>query len=215
MSDTITQDIVKFRPIRDGEDVRFCSKLGHIVKRCCNTLREVGLASDMDNSHILSIIEQMCVDDRKVGSRDLEKTKQPAMLLSLMTWMTTEMKSRMRATAPIRTSNTYDSIHHVVTGNKVGTKGISNKCWICKSPTHWTDECHTFLVLDPENRLKITQENHACYICLKRAGRDHKLSTCSRRKQCTEKRTEYNAANSTIPSYTRRLKSMLEQTLHR
>ena len=151
-------------------------------------LREVGLPSDMDNSHMLSIIEQkMCVDDRKVWSRDLEKTKHPAMLLSLMTWMTAEMKSRMRATAPIRTSNTYHSVHHVATGNKDETNGIRNKCWICKTQTHWTDECQKFLALDPENRLKIAQENHACYSCLKRAGRDHKLSTCSRRKQCTEK----------------------------
>jgi len=82
----------------------------------------------MDNSQMLSIIEQMmCVDDRKVWSRDLEKTKQPAMLLSLMTWMTAEMKSRMRATAPIRTSTTYHSIHHVATGNKEEAKGISSK----------------------------------------------------------------------------------------
>ena len=178
---------MKFRPIRDGEDARFC-ELVHLVRRCYNTLREVGLQSDMDNSHMLSIIEQkMCVDDRKVWSRDLEKTTQPAMLSSLMTWMTAEMNSRMRATAPIRTSNTYHSIHHVATGNKDETKGIRNKCWICKTQTHWTDECQKFLALDPENCLKIAQENHACYSCLKRAGRDHKLSTCSRRKQCTEK----------------------------
>ena len=83
----------------------------------------------MDNSHMLSIIEQkMCVDDRKVWSRDLEKTKQLATLLNLMTWMTAEMKSRMRATALIRTSNTSHSIHHVATGDKDETKGIRNKC---------------------------------------------------------------------------------------
>ena len=42
VSDTITQDFVKFRPLRDGEDVRFCD-LVHLVKRCYNTLKEVGL----------------------------------------------------------------------------------------------------------------------------------------------------------------------------
>ena len=116
VSDTITQDIVKFRPIRDEEDTRFC-ELVYLVKRCYNTLKEVGLPSDMDNSHMLSIIEQKtCVDDRKVWSRDLEKTKQPATLLSLMTWMTAEMKSRMIATAL------------VATGNKDETKEKSNKC---------------------------------------------------------------------------------------
>ena len=160
VSDTITQDIVKFGPIRDGEDARFC-ELVHLVKRCYNTLKEVGLPSDMDNSHMLSIIEQkMCVDDRKVWSRDLEKTKQPATLLSLMTWMTAEMKSRMRVTAPIRTSNTHHSIHLVETGNKDETKGKSSKCWICKTQTHWTDECQDFwpwiLRIASRSRKKIT-----------------------------------------------------------
>ena len=76
VSDTITQDIVKFQPLRDGEDTRFCD-LVHLVKRCYNTLKEVGLPSDM-----LSIIEQkMCIDDRKVWSRDLEKSNKPAALL--------------------------------------------------------------------------------------------------------------------------------------
>ena len=130
VSDTITQDIVKLRPIRDGEDARF-GELVHLVKRCYNTLQKVGLPSDMDNSHMLSINEQtMCVDDRNVWSRHLKKTKQPATLLSLMTWMTAEMNSAMRATAPIRISNTQLSIHYVATGNKDETKGISTNAVI-------------------------------------------------------------------------------------
>ncbi|XP_068711858.1 uncharacterized protein [Montipora foliosa] len=188
VSDTITQDIVKFRPIRDGEDARFCD-LVHLVKRCYNTLKDVGLPSDMDNSHMLSLIEQkMCVDDRKVWSRDLEKTNQPATLLGLMTWMTAEMKSRMRATAPLRTGSSHHTIHHVnvTAGSRSETKSGSHRCWICKTQAHWTDECQKFLALNPEERIKIAQENHACFSCLKRAGRDHMLITCSRRKRYTE-----------------------------
>ena len=60
------------------------------------------------------------------------------------------------------------------------------RCWICKTQAHWTDECQRFLALNPEERVNIAQENHACFSCLKRAGRDHKLLTCSRRKRCTE-----------------------------
>ena len=86
VSDTIMQDIVKFKVLRDGEDARFC-ELVHLVKRCYNTLKEIGLPSDMDNSHMLSLIEQkMCSDDRKVWSRDLERNKQPATLQNLMTF---------------------------------------------------------------------------------------------------------------------------------
>jgi hypothetical protein len=74
------QDIVKFRAINSDEDARFC-ELVHLVKRSYNTLKEVGLPNDMDNSHILSIIEKkMCADDRKVWSRDLEKDKKTASL---------------------------------------------------------------------------------------------------------------------------------------
>ena len=69
VSDTVTQDIVKFKPLHDDEDARFC-ELVHLVKRCYNTLKDVGLPNDMDNSHMLE--KKMCPDDRKVWSRDLE-----------------------------------------------------------------------------------------------------------------------------------------------
>ena len=39
VSDTITQAIVKFRSIRDGEDARFCD-LVRLMRRCYNTLKE-------------------------------------------------------------------------------------------------------------------------------------------------------------------------------
>jgi hypothetical protein len=57
----------------------------------------------MDNSHMLSVIERkMCPSDRNIWSRYLEKEEKPATFSGLMEWMTVEMKSRMRATAPIR-----------------------------------------------------------------------------------------------------------------
>lgn len=57
VSDTITQDIVKFRALQPGEDARFCD-LVHLVKRSFNTLKEVGSQNDMDNSRMLPIIEK-------------------------------------------------------------------------------------------------------------------------------------------------------------
>ena len=78
VSDTVTQEIVKFRALSDGEDAWFCD-LVHLVKRSYNTLKEVGLPADMDNSHMLSIIEQkMCADDRKVWARKIEREKKSA-----------------------------------------------------------------------------------------------------------------------------------------
>lgn len=57
-------------------------------------------------------------------------------------------KVQNKSNSPDQKSNSYHSIHHIATGNKDGTKGISNKCWICKSLTHCTYECQKFLVLD-------------------------------------------------------------------
>ena len=186
VSDTIMQDVVKFKPLRDGEDARFCD-LVHLVKRCYNTLKEIGVPGDMDNSHMLSLIEKkMCADDRKVWSRDLEKNGEPATLHRLMTWMTTEMKSRMRATAPLRTSSTHHAVNYVTKGNEERNKVSTFKCWLCENSTHWPDQCMKFDALSQGERLNAAKENHACFSCLKRAGREHKMSNCSRRTQCTE-----------------------------
>ena len=73
VSDTITQDISQFKALQEEEDARFCD-LVHLMKRSYNALKEVGVASDMDHSHMLSVIERkMCPSDRKIWSRDLEK----------------------------------------------------------------------------------------------------------------------------------------------
>ena len=103
-ADTITQDIARFKPLRDRDDACFCD-LVHLVKRSFNTLAEVGRQNQngMENNHMLANIEQkMFSDGRKVWSRFLESTKSEATLEMLISWMTSKMKSRMRATAPLR-----------------------------------------------------------------------------------------------------------------
>lgn len=190
VADTVTQDIVKFKPLRNDEDSRFCD-LVHLVKRSYNMLKEVGRPYDMDNNHMLAIIEQrMSYDDRKVWSRHLEKEKTEATLGELIEWMTTEMKSRMRATASLRSAQPYrPNINHLLTTDEVDRKPDSMgwyKCWLCPSFDHWVDQCPNFTSLSPEDRAKAAEENHACFSCLKRAGREHKATTCTRRRPCTE-----------------------------
>ncbi len=139
VADTVTQDIVKFKPLSEGEDARFCD-LVHLVRRCYNTLKEVGIPNDMDNSHMLSIIEQkMCSDDRKVWSRDLEREAKPATLLNLINWMTVEMKSRMCATAPVRSGTPNRRSVNVVYGETDSSGKIRHKCWFCSNSNHWPD----------------------------------------------------------------------------
>ena len=185
VADTITQDIARFRPLRDEEDARFCD-LVHLVRRSFNSLTEVGRQNDMDNNHMLAIIEQkMCPDDRKVWSRFLESTKAHATLQVLMSWTTSEMKSRMRATAPLRNSRqNFSQVNQV--SEIVEKKPVNHKCWLCKTSTHWTDQCQKFTSMGVSARLKAVKENHGCFSCLKRAGREHNVFTCSRRRQCSE-----------------------------
>ena len=188
VSDTVTQDIVQFKALQEGEDARFCD-LVHLVNRSYNTLKEVGQPSDMDNSHMLSIIEQkMCADDRKVWSRDLEREKKPATLQVLLSWMSIEMKSRMRATAPIRAGTTPNRRHinHLRIEEDDSDKPTRHKCWMCKNSSHWTDQCKKLEALNIDERMKAAKDNHVCFSCLKKAGRNHRMDNCSRSRQCSK-----------------------------
>ena len=184
VSDTVTPDIIQFKALQDGEDARFCD-LVHLVKRRYNTLKEVGLPSDMNNSHMLSIIEQkMCADDRNVWSRDLEKEKKPTTLEALLNWMNVEMKSRMRATAPIRVgSSGKRPVYHFKSDSN---KPVWHKCWLCKTSSHWPDQCPKFISLSVDDRIATAKANHLCFSCFKRAGRGHTMDNCKRKQQCTK-----------------------------
>ncbi len=195
VADIITQDISRFKPIKESEDSRFCD-LVHLVQRSFNTLKEVGRENDMHNNHMLALIEQkMFSDDRKVWARHLESTKSEATLENMISWMTSEMKSRMRATAPLRSA--WQGVKGNV--NNINEKENFHKCWLCQASTHWTDQCHKFLAMNPTERLKCVKENHSCFSCLKRDERGHNVSTCSRRRQCQEKvDSQLNNASFTI-----------------
>lgn len=109
ISDAVANDVNKFKALRDGEDGRFCD-LVHLVRRSYNTLKEIDRPQDMDNSQILSLIERkLNQDDRKVWFRYLDQLNVQAYLTVLIEWLTKEMKSRMRAIAPIRSDSSSKS----------------------------------------------------------------------------------------------------------
>ena len=183
IADTVTHDISKFKPLREDEDSRFCD-LAQLVRRSYNTLKEVNRQFDMDNNHMIAIIEQkLHVNDRKIWSRYLETSQKKATLENLITWMTTEMKTRMRAIAPLRSIQS----RHPVGGFNANMSGNNPKCWVCNSPNHFVDQCRKFSSMTANERLQAVKDNHACYSCLKRAGRDHRSSNCSRGRQCPER----------------------------
>ena len=80
IADTVTHDISKFKPLREDEDSRFCD-LAQLVRRSYNTLKEVNRQFDMDNIHMIAIIEQkLHVNDRKIWSRYLETSQKKSNL---------------------------------------------------------------------------------------------------------------------------------------
>ena len=113
----ITQDMSKFRPINEGEDSRFLY-LVHLVRRSFNIFKEDGRGYDMDSNHMLEFIERKLLpDDRKVWERYVESTMSHLSLENLLTWLTTEMKTRMRVSAPLRSSSYGIKVNHIQENN--------------------------------------------------------------------------------------------------
>ncbi|XP_033111230.1 uncharacterized protein LOC117112268 [Anneissia japonica] len=75
---------------------------------------------------------------------------------------------------------------HNVKVNVPSQTAQRDKCWICKSDTHWPDQCEKFTKMKVEERFKMVKENHACFSCLKIAGRNHRINNCTRKKVCGE-----------------------------
>ena len=139
-----------------------------------NSLKEVGHPHDMDNNHMLAIIEQrMCIDDRKVCSHHLERDCQQATLENLVAWMTTEMKSRMRATAPLwnRSQQQPKSTVGHIFSNKPSNP---HNCWICQNSSHCVDQCSRFTSISPNDWLK-AEKKKPCLLLLP--------GTCRKRPQ--------------------------------
>ena len=66
ISDTVTADLERFKPIQEVEDHKFCD-LVNLVRRSYNILREIKRPQDINNRHVISLIERkMAQDDIKV-----------------------------------------------------------------------------------------------------------------------------------------------------
>ena len=100
---------------------------------------------------------------RKYGLVTFKSNGKEATFESLLVWINGEMKSRMRATAPIRNHVTRIPVGHVV--------GSQIKCRFCSNQSHWTDQCLKFTALWPDDRMKAV----------------HKASNCTQRRQLHRK----------------------------
>ena len=147
ISDIVTADIEKFKPIQDGEDHKFCD-LANLVRRSYNILKKIKRPQDISNSHVISLIERkMTKDDIKVWTRHQHVQKIESSMDSLLTWMEDEMSARLRSGASIRKVR-----------SSVNTTGINQEpnrkrtpCYVCNA-IHYIDECPTFLAMSVNDR---------------------------------------------------------------
>ena len=173
-----------------GEDARFCD-LVNLVNRSYTTPKELGNQNEMKNSHMLSIIEQkFALMIRKSGHVTWSDKDKKATSEGLMKWTTVEMKSRMRATAPLRSASHQRSINHIRVAES--SSKIRQKCWYCKNSSHWPGQCHKFAALSVEECLNTAKESNVCFSCLKPAGR-------RRRQKCTRNENGKECAYSHHP----------------
>ena len=210
VSDTVTADLERFKAIQPGEDHRFCD-LVNLVRKSYNILKEVKRPQDIDNTHVISLIERkMTKDDLKVWARHIHLHKLEPSMANLLKWMEKEMSVRLRSSAVIRKtgSQTRLSVHTVFSNDSVnshiarpvtisananrnppqnGSKA-TNQCYVCKG-SHCLEGCPRFQGMSPNERWQVVKEQRACFACLKRS-RGHTSATCPQRKQCLEKKSD-------------------------
>lgn len=79
----------------------------------------------------------MCVDDRKVWVRDLEKEKKFVIFEVLMNWMNVEMKLWMCVIVLIRVGLFGKCFVYYFKFDS--DKFVWYKCWLCKILLYWFD----------------------------------------------------------------------------
>ena len=191
LADTILSDISKVKPLRNDEDHRFCEFVQLLI-RCKASLKDVGRVGDIDNLHMISVIEQkLSSEDLRLWSRHVETEKLDINIDNLLSWLSAEMRIRVRVSSAIRSPTGNSGIR--TPGNSSVQKSVKSinvvktdpkNCWVCGS-SHYVDQCSKFRSLSVPNRFKCCKENHVCFSCLKKAGKDHNVGNCSRRKRCT------------------------------
>ncbi len=199
VSDTVTLDLGRFKSIQPGEDYQFC-QLVNLVRRSYNILKEIKRPQDMDNTHMISLIERkMSEDDLRVWARYLNSEKCEPSMDNLLSWMEAEMTARMRSGAQIRKNVRSNRVHAFGSPNENGggkngdDRFKSKQCYVCQG-RHYVDECQRFSDMTPKERWKIVKDQRACFSCLKR-GKGHTVANCSRKKECGEKHQSGSVCN--------------------
>ena len=179
VSDVVTSDLERFKPIQPGEDHRFC-ELVNLVRRSYNILKEIKRPQDIDNTHVISLIERKLIrEDQRLWARSLNQQKKEPSMSTLLEWLEEEMGARMRSSAAIRKSNAHAAKQSTVNtvSSREGPTAMRHSrntakrkekpaCYVCQSQ-HYVDECPRFLEMSASERWKVVKDKKACFCCLK------------------------------------------------
>ncbi|XP_028413823.1 uncharacterized protein LOC114536670 [Dendronephthya gigantea] len=217
VSDTVTLDLERFKSIQLGEDNRFCH-LVNLVRRSYNILKEIKRPQDMDNTHVISLIERkMSEDDLRVWARHLNSGRLEPSMDNLLSWMEGEMTARMRSGAQIRKNVKSSRVYVFGSKNENGDgkqrdqRPMWKQCYVCQGQ-HYVDECKRFCDMTPNERWKIVKDQRACFCCLKK-GKGHTVANCTRKKDCGENNSRVSSAISLITSSSMLMQMNLLHTL--
>ena len=195
VSEVVTSDLERFKPIQPGEDHRFC-ELVNLVRRSYNILTEIKRPQDIDKTHVISLIERKLIrEDQRVWARSLNQQKKEPSLSALLEWLEDEMGARLRSSAAIHKSNThavkYSTVNTVssrenLTAMRHSRNAAKRKekptCYVCQSQ-HYVDECPHFLEMSASGRWKVVRDKQACFCCLK-YSKDQSALNCRKRREC-------------------------------
>ena len=194
VSDVVTSDIERFKAVQPGEDHRFCD-LVNLVRRSYNILKEVKRPQDIDNTHVISLIERkMTKEDLRVWARHIYVQKLEPSMCNFLKWMDEEMTAHFRSGVAIRKTGNSNrpSVNSLVAVGNENPSYDRNKtqkyCYVCNA-SHYVDKCPRFKAMAPSERWEIVKEQRACFSCLK-GGKRHTAANCSRRKECSEKNSD-------------------------
>ena len=94
-TDTVMADLEGFKANLPGDDRRFCY-LVNLVRLSYKILKEVKRPQDMDNTHVISLVEgRMTKDGLRVWARHVNLHKLEPSMFNFLSWMEEEMSARL------------------------------------------------------------------------------------------------------------------------
>ena len=195
--DTILADVKTIQYCNDDDNLTL--DMIKTIERCYCDLRSMKRESEMNNTTIISMIEEKMPSEmtnewiKTVTKGEIHHTEKFKMLRTLLDeWRnrieykianirkTTEYKGTTNYTN-LSSNNNYNKNKNY---NNSNDNSMKSRCWVHKTNgEHPIWCCRLFQMKPLQERIELVKENKACYSCLEIG---HTIATCQRNFKCTE-----------------------------